>query len=105
MDDLEKEKKEKFISYIFITIFVCILAYLFFAAYEGLWPYEIIGYVPLYIHLAEPWGLYLLFWLAIISLIIGLIIQKRSKELILSIILISGSIFIIMLVIGTIPGP
>ncbi|MHA1232874.1 MAG: hypothetical protein ACTSPQ_19790 [Candidatus Helarchaeota archaeon] len=98
----KKEKMEKLAAYICIISFVAVLAYIFFAAFQGLWPYTIIGYVPLYIQLAEPWGLYLLYWIAVILFVLGLYFQKRSKEIIAFVFLVSISLFIIMLVAGTI---
>ncbi|MHA1269668.1 MAG: hypothetical protein ACTSPY_07745 [Candidatus Helarchaeota archaeon] len=105
MDEDKNEKMRKYMAYAFIISFVSIITYLFLAAFEGFWPYSIIGYAPLYIQLTYPWGLYLLYWIAVIFLLIGLYYQDRSSEIIIFFFLIGLSIFIIILVGATIPPP
>lgn len=102
-EENKKAKNEKLISYILLIGFGLVIAYIFFAAFEGLWPYTIIGYAPLYIQLAYPLGLYLLYWIAVFSLIFGLYFQHRSKEVLIFIFLIAVSLFIIIIVGGMIP--
>ncbi|MHA1311189.1 MAG: hypothetical protein ACTSWR_04130 [Candidatus Helarchaeota archaeon] len=102
MDEDKKEKFQRIAAYSFLTAFIATVAYIFFAAFEGLWPYSVIGYVPLYIQLTDIWGFYFLYWTGVIFLLLGLYFQKRSKEIIAFIILISISLFIIILVAGTI---
>ena len=105
MEDEKKARRRKQLSLICLIGFVSVIAYIFFAAYEGLWPFIVIGYVPLYIQLAYPLGLYLLYWGGLFLLILGLYFQNHSKEILIFILLIGISVFIIMYVVGTLPAP
>lgn len=102
-DEEKKERILKYAGYICLFGFVATVAYIFFAAFEGLWPYSIIGYAPLYIKLISPFGFYFLYWLAIILLVLGLSFQKRSKEIIIFVFCISLALFIIIIVGGMLP--
>ncbi|MBD3229531.1 MAG: hypothetical protein GF329_15220 [Candidatus Lokiarchaeota archaeon] len=98
-----KAKTKELYSYVFLIGFGLVIAYIFVAAFEGLWPYTIIGYAPLYIQLVYPLGLYFLYWAAISLLILGLYFQERSMEVLIFIFLIAVSISIIIIVGGMIP--